>query len=212
MEKLQTKNIDMLLQRRSLEFILDDTLRGLTESIRKIECSFKLLRDFQSQCQNEEKHFSNKQNKVSNLMQKLEEDKKNATIDTGVTLSAGAGAGLALLSLTSGPAGLIAAGYGLVTTLASASRVKEQGDMLIAEDNNLLREATTDLKDSRKKIKEIKQNILQEEKLQDRNITAAEVYSYHLIFVCINLTFNFQYAQITMGQTESLEINTVEVI
>ena len=64
MEKLQTKNIDMLLQRRSLEFILDDTLRGLTESIRKIECSFKLLRDFQSQCQNEEKHFSNKQ-KVS---------------------------------------------------------------------------------------------------------------------------------------------------
>ena len=55
MEQLEAKNLDVLLQRRSLEFILDDTLKDLTDSLRQIESSYQLIKDLQNQCQSEEK-------------------------------------------------------------------------------------------------------------------------------------------------------------
>ena len=176
MEKLETQNVDLLLQRRSLEFILDDTLKDLTDSLRKIECSFQLIRELQNQCQRKETHFSSQQNRVSNLEQKVEEDKTNASRNTALTYTVSYAAGVAApLLLMSGPVGWITAGVGLVKTIQSTSEAKRQGEMLIDEDKNLLREATGDLEDSGEKIKEIRRNIKHEEKLQDISATTAEV-------------------------------------
>ena len=183
MEKLEENNLDVLLQRRSLEFILDDTLKDLTDSLRQIESSYQLIKDLQNQCQSEEKHFSSQQNRVSNLEQKLEEDKTNAARNTAVTYSVSYAAGVAApLLLMSGPVGWITAGVGLVKTIQSTSEAKRQGEMLIDEDKNLLREATGDLEDSGEKMRKIRQNIKHEEKLQDISATTAEVeFSYFLL-------------------------------
>ena len=184
MEKINTKNVDLLLQRRSLEFVFEDTLKDLKISLKKIECSFQQLKDFQNQCQSEEKHLSSQLKQVRNLEQKLEEDKTNANIKTELTSNVGFVAGVAApLLFLSGPIGLITAGAGLVTTIVSTSEVKKQGHALMDEDKNLLRGTTEDLAESCEKIKEMKQSISYKERQQDDMATSAEVrYNFHNSF------------------------------
>ena len=187
MEKLETKNKDLLLQRRSLESILDDTLNDLTVSLKNIECSFQLLKDFQNQRKNEERHFSSQKKQVRNLEQKLEEDQTNVNNKTRMTSIVGSVAGVAApLLFMSGPIGLITAGVGLVTTIASTSEVIKQGDMLIDEDKKLLRGTSEDLEETREKINWMKRCISHEERQQDDIATSAKVrYNFYLHYFII---------------------------
>ena len=175
--KFEEKNIDILLQRRSLEYITDELLQDISKSLTKVEKNYQNLIDIQNQLESQTNRLSYQENHINDLKEKLDTDISNKKLNTSLTSSLGVAGAASAPLLMSGPIGWIAGGVGLLTTIIAADKSERQGEAICEADREMLRGAKNDLEKDREKDSNIRQRMTEEEKLQDGNVWATLVKS-----------------------------------